>query len=150
MLIRLKDAALRTEETILRGEGVELAARRNRLDVEFGGAGPIAWDDDLAELANSDASAQEVLDGQRRLFEARHSSWAGQVAQLRERIGQTRRHTYGRPSARRGRPCDLVPILFQRCMEIMDSARPDGRDKRYPAASSRSCALEKRHSAHVS
>ena len=95
VLIRLKDAALRTEETILRGEGVELAARRNRLDVEFGGAGPIAWDDDLAELANSDASAQEVLDGQQRLFEARHSSWAGQMAQLRERIGQTRRQIAG-------------------------------------------------------
>ncbi len=95
VLIRLKDAALRTEETILRGEGVELAARRNRLEAEFGGAGAIAWDDDLAELAHSDASAQEVLDGQQRLFEARHSSWAGQVAQLRERIGQTGRQIAG-------------------------------------------------------
>ena len=95
VLIRLKDAALRTEETILRGEGVKLAAWRNRLEAEFGGASAIAWDDDLAELAHSDASAQEVLDGQQRLFEARHSSWAGQVAQLRERIGQTRRQIAG-------------------------------------------------------
>ena len=143
VLIRLEDAALRTEETILRGEQVELAARRNRLEAEFRGADAIAWDADLAALVQGDASVQEVLEGQQRLFEARHSSWAGQVAQLRERIGQTRRQIAGLEAqadaaARQrgfiGRELDAQRSLFEkgltelrRLLELeREAARLDG------------------------
>ena len=95
VLIRLKDAALRSEESLLRREWVDLTARRNRLEAEFGGADAIAWDAGLATLAGGDASARDALDGEQRLFEARHMSFEGQVAQLRERIGQTNKQVAG-------------------------------------------------------
>ena len=95
VLVRLDEAALRSEEALLRAEWVALAARRSRLEAEFRGADTIAWDAALAALARDDGTARAALDGERRLFEARHSSWAGQVAQLRERIGQTGKQIAG-------------------------------------------------------
>ena len=95
VLIRLKDAALRSEEALLRAEEIELMGLRNRLEAEFTGVDTIVWDAAVAERARIDALARDVVDSQTRLFEARHSSWAGQVAQLRERIGQTRKQIAG-------------------------------------------------------
>ena len=69
---------------------VGLAAWRNRLEAEFRGADAIAWDADLAERAASDPGAKAVLDGQERLFRARAAARIGEVARLRERIGQAR------------------------------------------------------------
>ena len=95
LLVRLDDMALRSEEAILVGELAELVARRNRLEAEFRDANAIVWDADLAATAQGDPAVREILDGQRRLFEARRSSRAGQVAQLAERIGQTRKQIAG-------------------------------------------------------
>ena len=95
VLIRLDDTLLRSEEAMLRAAHAELAARRNRLESEFRDAEAIVWGTELATLAESDVTVQAILDGQRRLFEARRSSRAGQVAQLRERIGQMRRQIGG-------------------------------------------------------
>ena len=95
VLIRLKDAALRSEEALLRAEEIELMGLRNRLQAEFRGVDAIVWDAEVAERARIDALVRDVVDSQTRLFEARHSSWAGQVAQLRERIGQTRKQIAG-------------------------------------------------------
>ena len=142
-LVRLNDAALRSEEALLRAEVVELTAWRNRLEAEYGGADAIVWDAGLAERARADALTGEVLDGQGRLFEARRASWAGQVAQLRERIGQTRRQIAGleaqadavkRQRAFIGRELDAVRSLFEegltqlhRVMELeREAARLDG------------------------
>ena len=80
---------------MLRAEEIELMGLRNRLEAEFTGVDTIVWDADVAERARIDALARDVVDSQTRLFEARHSSWAGQVAQLRERIGQTRKQIAG-------------------------------------------------------
>ena len=95
VLIRLDDTLLRSEEAILQAEYVELVARRNRLEAEFRDAGAIAWDAEITVLAERNASARAVLDGQQRLYEARRSSRAGQVAQLRERIDQMRKQIVG-------------------------------------------------------
>ena len=95
VLIRLDDTLLRSEEAILQTEYAELVARRNRLEAEFRYADEIAWDPAVAALAERDATARAILDGQRRLFEARRRSRAGQVAQLRERIGQMRKQIAG-------------------------------------------------------
>ncbi len=95
VLIRLDGALLRSEAAVLEAEAAELAARRNRLEAEFRDAGAIAWDGELAALAKTEASVREVLDGQRRLFEARRSSRTAQVKQLRERIGQTGKQIAG-------------------------------------------------------
>ena len=122
VLIRLKDAAMRSQEELLRAEAVELTAWRNRLEAELRGSDAIAWDAGLVEQERSDALTRDVLDGQRRLFEARHASWAGQVAQLGERIGQTRKQIAGleaqmeavkRQRAFIGRELDAQRTLFK-------------------------------------
>ena len=91
VLIRLDDGEQRTEEAVLAAEHAELVARRNRLEAEYRDADAIRWDAALARQAEADAGVQAILDGQRRLFEARRGALAGQVAQLRERIAQTQR-----------------------------------------------------------
>jgi len=91
VLIRLDDAQLRSQEAMLSAEHTELVARRNRLEAEYRDAGAIHWDAALARRAESDGTVRTILDGQRRLFEARRALRAGQTAQLRERIAQTRR-----------------------------------------------------------
>lgn len=143
VLIRLNDAALRSQQALLRGEWVDLSARRNRLEAEFRGTDTIAWDVELAALAATDSSVRDVLDAERRLFEARHSSWAGQVAQLRERIGQTKKQIVGleaqadaiaRQRALIGRELDSQRSLFEkgftdlrRMLELeREAARLDG------------------------
>ena len=83
VLIRLEDGELRTGEAMLAAEQAELVARRNRLEAEYRGADAIRWD--------ADAGVRAILDGQRRLFEARRASLAGQAALFKERITQTRR-----------------------------------------------------------
>ena len=95
LLVRLDGTALRSEEAILAGELAELVARRNRLEAEFRDAEAVAWDAGLAARAASDPAVREILDGQRRLFEARRASRAGESAQLAERIGQTRKQIAG-------------------------------------------------------
>ena len=88
VLIRLDDGRLRTEAALLESEAAVLAARRNRLEAEFGDASEVRWDAWLAGRAEQDASVQSILEGELRLFEARQSSREGQAKQLRVRIGQ--------------------------------------------------------------
>jgi len=95
VLVRLSGEKLRSEAALLEAELTELVARRNRLEAEFGNADAITWDAELAARAESDPSVGAVLEGQRRLFRARRESRAGQVAQLSERIGQTRKQIAG-------------------------------------------------------
>ena len=95
VLIRLDDTLPRSEAAILQAEYAELAARRNRLEAEFRDEDGIAWSPELSVLAKTDTAVGEILDGQQRLFEVRRTARAGQVAQLRERIGQTRKQIAG-------------------------------------------------------
>ena len=95
VLIRLDDTLPRSEAAILQAEYAELAARRNRLEAEFRDEDAIAWSPELSVLAKTDTAVGEILDGQQRLFEVRRTARAGQVAQLRERIGQTRKQIAG-------------------------------------------------------
>ena len=90
LLIRFSDGLLRSEEAILVSQYAELVARRNRLEAEFQGAQSIAWDRELAAMAAADPTVANVLKGQERHFRARAAARAGEAAQLRERIGQTR------------------------------------------------------------
>ena len=91
VLIGLDDTLLRSEEAVREGEYLELVARRNRLEAEFGDAHTIAWAPELAGGAARDRAVRTIVAGQQRLFEARRAGRAGSVAQLRERIGQARK-----------------------------------------------------------
>ena len=88
VLIRFEDMRLRSEEAILRAQYVELVARRNRLEAEFRGADVIVWDGELTVLALADSKVRDVVEGQERLFQARRTARASEVARLRERIRQ--------------------------------------------------------------
>ncbi|MCY4404818.1 MAG: HlyD family type I secretion periplasmic adaptor subunit [Rhodospirillaceae bacterium] len=94
VLLCFSDGRLRSEEAILEAQLAELMARRNRLEAEFQGAAAIVWDDELAAMAAA-PRVEGILDGQERLFLARAAARAGEVAQLRERIGQTREEIAG-------------------------------------------------------
>ena len=95
LLLRLDDALLRSEEAILQAQHAELVARRNRLEAEFRDADRVAWDPELAGLAAADPRIQEILAGQERLFRARNEARTGEVAQMRERIGQAQEEIAG-------------------------------------------------------
>lgn len=89
VLVRLADGELRSEEAVLASEHAELVARRNRLEAEYRDVEAIAWGAALAVRAQTDPAVRAILDGQRRLFEARRASRAGQKAQLHARVAQT-------------------------------------------------------------
>ena len=95
VLLRFSDGALRSQAALLEGQYAELAARRNRLEAEFQGADVIVWDAALEVLAANDASVQDILDSQDRLFRARRAARDGEVARLRQRIGQAREEITG-------------------------------------------------------
>ena len=95
VLVRIDEALLRSEASVLETELFELVARRSRLEAEFRDAGAIAWDPMLATATETDPAVRAAVDGHRRLFEARRASREGLVAQLRARIGQTRRQIAG-------------------------------------------------------
>ena len=95
VLLRFSDGLLRSEAAILEAQYAELAARRNRLEAEFRGAEAIVWDSPLDVLAANDPSIQDILEGQERLFQARRAARDGEIARLRERIGQAREEIAG-------------------------------------------------------
>ena len=95
VLLRFDDVLLRSEEAILMAQYAELVAQRNRLEAEFRSADGVVWDAELAALGTADPEVAEILSGQERLFRARIDARTGQVAQLRERIGQARQEIAG-------------------------------------------------------
>ena len=124
VVIRLGSAKLRSEVALLEAEHAELVARRNRLEAEFQNANAVTWGRS-AGCARRDRSR-----GSPRRSKARHdcslpvtNSGAGQVAQLRERIGQTLRQIAGlkaqadaiaRQSSFVGRELDAQRELFEK------------------------------------
>ena len=94
-LLRFANSKLRSEAVILEAQYSELAALRNRLEAEFRDADAIAWDADLVVLSRADPAIRDILEGQERLFRARAAARAGEVALLRERIGQAREEIAG-------------------------------------------------------
>ncbi len=95
VLLRFDDELLRTEEAILSVQYAELAARRNRLEAEFRSDEAIVFDEELAAMAAREARIERILEGQRRLFEARNAARGGEIERLREQIGQARNEIAG-------------------------------------------------------
>ena len=95
VLLRFDDVLPRSAEAILRAQYAELVAQRNRLEAEFRSADGVVWDVELAALGTADSEVAEILSGQQRLFRARIDARTGEVAQLRERIGQARQEIAG-------------------------------------------------------
>ena len=128
-LLRFSDSKLRSEAAILEAQYAELAALRNRLETEFRGADTIVWDAGLVSLSRTNPAIREVLEGQERLFRARSAARAGEVALLRERIGQAREEIVGlqaravsvkEQSALIARELDVNRQLFEKGLTKLD------------------------------
>ena len=129
VLLRFAASKLRSEAAILEAQHAELAALRNRLEAEFRDAGAIVWDAELAALSRTTPAIREVLEGQERLFRAREAARAGEVALVRERIGQAREEITGlqaralsvkEQSALIARELDVNRQLFEKGLTRLD------------------------------
>ncbi|MGR3272853.1 HlyD family type I secretion periplasmic adaptor subunit [Thalassococcus profundi] len=87
-LLRLDPNLVQSELTIVEGQYFELRARRARLAAERDGTDTIRFDDDLLERAETDAEVDELVEGQRNLFEARKESVGREIDQLGKRSDQ--------------------------------------------------------------
>lgn len=88
-LIRLDGALLQSELTIVEGQLFEVMARRGRLEAERDALDTITFMDELVRIAAERPEVNELMDGQKRLFEARRETINQQLEQLRKRAGQT-------------------------------------------------------------
>jgi len=88
-LLQLDGTQLRTELVIVEGQLFELLARRGRLEAERDDATTIVFPAELQTLAKTRADASGLMEGQRRLFEARRDTLARQTEQLGRRASQT-------------------------------------------------------------
>ena len=88
-LLQLDGTQLRTELVIVEGQLFELLARRGRLEAERDDATTIGFPAELQTLAKTRADASGLMEGQRRLFEARRDTLARQTEQLGRRASQT-------------------------------------------------------------
>jgi len=87
-LVRLDPTLLQSDLTTVESQLYELMARRARLGAERDEVPEIVFDAELLEVAARQPEVAELVDGQRRLFEARVSSNVQQIEQLRLRRQQ--------------------------------------------------------------
>jgi len=94
ILVRLDDTVTRANLAIVTKGLTELYARKARLEAERDGAVAVKFPDELMHQSNVPEVAQ-VLAAERRLFDLRRAARAGQKAQLRERIDQSKQEIVG-------------------------------------------------------
>jgi len=90
LLIQLDPQTLASQLVIVEGQLYELMARRGRLEAERDETDTVVFDDELIAVGATNPGLQELMDGQRNLFEARRASIAQEIDQLgkrREQIG---------------------------------------------------------------
>ncbi len=92
LLVRLDDTQTRASLGTVTSQLLQLYGRHGRLTAERNEADAILFPTEVATLG-PDVARME--DGERRLFEARRKAREGEIAQLRERIGQLREQQTG-------------------------------------------------------
>jgi HlyD family secretion protein len=95
VLVRLDDTLLRADLAVIEAQYFEVLARRGRLEAERDEAPAPSFAPELADRAGQDASVDLLMQGQRRLFEARRATMAAEIAQLARRADQTRAQIAG-------------------------------------------------------
>jgi HlyD family secretion protein len=88
VLIRLDDSLLAAELAIIESQLFETLARVGRLEAEQEGADAIRFDAELLQVARERPEVAALVEGQRKLFEARNDTMARETEQLRERQTQ--------------------------------------------------------------
>ncbi|NUH65267.1 HlyD family type I secretion periplasmic adaptor subunit [Sulfitobacter sp. S0837] len=84
-LLQLDAQQLTSELAIVEGQLFELMARRGRLEAQRDEADSIEYDKDLIAAGAADPDVQELMKGQRNLFDARRVSVAQELDQLAKR-----------------------------------------------------------------
>jgi HlyD family secretion protein len=121
-LLRLDGTQLRTELVIVEGQLFELLARRGRLEAERDDAPDVTFPAELVTLAETRDDAAGLMEGQRRLFEARRDTLARQSEQLAKRAAQTASQIEGidAQSAALGAQLDLIEEERISVQELFD------------------------------
>ena len=88
ILISLDPTLLASELHIIEGQLFELMARGARLEAERDNINEIRFDDELLEIAATNEDVLDQVNGQTRLFVARHASLEKEIEQLGKRRNQ--------------------------------------------------------------
>jgi HlyD family secretion protein len=88
LLLQLDPQQARSELTLIEGQLFELMARRGRLEAQRDEADQIRFPADLMKAGEANADAQELMEGQRNLFDARRDSVAREIEQLGKQRNQ--------------------------------------------------------------
>ncbi len=88
ILIQLDDSELTSQLSITENQLFEMIARRGRLEAERDSTGEITFDPLLHDAATQNIDADDMMQGQIRLYQARGASVAAEIEQLQKRRGQ--------------------------------------------------------------
>ena len=94
-LVRLDDTKARTVHSAVEGQLWDAYARQARLKAERDGLDAIAFPEPLLTRAQTEPAVAQVVNGQRAIFDARHTLLASKVAAIRERIQQANEEIRG-------------------------------------------------------
>ena len=92
ILVSLDETQARANLGIVASQLVQLVARKARLEAERDRSAAIRFPADFLKMSED---AAEIAQGEKRLFDARQTAMKGQIAQLRERVGQLRQEIKG-------------------------------------------------------
>lgn len=88
LLFQLDPRSLASQMAIVEGQLYELMARRGRLNAERDETETVRFDDELVEVSAQNADLNELMEGQRNLFNARRASVVQEIEQLSKRRNQ--------------------------------------------------------------
>lgn len=88
LLVRLDGSLLRSERAIVENQLFEIRARGARLTAERDDADSVSFPEALLSVAAGRADIDELVQGQRKLFEARRDTLEQQIDQIGKRTGQ--------------------------------------------------------------
>ncbi|WP_291729283.1 HlyD family type I secretion periplasmic adaptor subunit [Leisingera sp. F5] len=94
-LIRLDANELTSQLVITEGQLFELMARRGRLEAERDTAAAITFEPELLQAADVQPDVSDLVQGQRRLFQARKDTTAREIEQLEKRRSQIQEQIRG-------------------------------------------------------
>ena len=95
LLVQFDPTLTQSELTIVEGQLFELMARRGRLEAEQEDASTLVFDPLLLERARTDPNVAKLVEGQRRLFQARLESFEKSIIQLTSQREQLRLQIVG-------------------------------------------------------
>jgi HlyD family secretion protein len=110
LLIRLNADQIASQLLIVEGQLFELMARRGRLEAERDETVEVTFDPEVIRIGAERPDVQGLIDGQMRLFNARHVSVAREIEQLGKRRNQIQNQIEGveAQQASMARQLDLI------------------------------------------